>query len=178
MRAREQPTLTGRVASLRPWIDADVDAVVGAFDEASIQRWHMRQLDVAEARAWIAEWARAWEAETAASWAIAADGRYRLALGQVGLRQIDLRFGYAEVSYWVREAARRRGLGTIGVELAAEWALYDLGLHRLEIRHSVLNEASCGVAVRAGFEYEGTARSSLLHSDGWHDMHIHGRLQR
>jgi [ribosomal protein S5]-alanine N-acetyltransferase len=175
MATRKQPTLTGGVASLRPWGDADVDAVVGAFDEDSIQQWHMRRLDQVEAGIWITDWHKAWKEESAASWAIIAADPLP-ALGQVGLRQVDLRFGYAEISYWVREAVRRRGLATEGVQLAADWALTDLGLHRLEIRHSVHNQPSCLVALRAGFEHEGTARSSLLHHDGWHDMHIHGRF--
>ncbi|WP_297548795.1 GNAT family protein [Amycolatopsis sp.] len=51
------------------------------------------------------------------------------------------------------------------------------GLHRLDIQHSVANSASCRVAEKAGFTYEGTLRSSALHTDGWHDMHLHARVQ-
>ena len=32
------------------------------------------------------------------------------------------------------------------------------------------------VAEKTGFALEGTRRSSLLHDDGWHDMHLHGRV--
>jgi RimJ/RimL family protein N-acetyltransferase len=39
----------------------------------------------------------------------------------------------------------------------------------------VANTASCRVAGKAGFRLEGTLRSALLHTDGWHDMHLHGR---
>jgi RimJ/RimL family protein N-acetyltransferase len=45
------------------------------------------------------------------------------------------------------------------------------------VQHAVANTASCRVALKAGYAYEGTRRSSVLHADGWHDMHVHGRVQ-
>ncbi|MEW2435901.1 GNAT family protein [Streptomyces caniferus] len=39
------------------------------------------------------------------------------------------------------------------------------------------NPASCRVATKAGFRLEGTMRSALLHADGWHDEHLHARVQ-
>ena len=43
--------------------------------------------------------------------------------------------------------------------------------------HSVANHASCRVATKSGFPLEGTHRRALLHTDGWHDMHLHARLR-
>ena len=56
------------------------------------------------------------------------------------------------------------------------WAFGEAGFHRLELQHSTRNLASCRVAEKSGFALEGTKRSSLLHDDGWHDMHLHGRV--
>ncbi len=47
---------------------------------------------------------------------------------------------------------------------------------RLELQHSRQNRASCRVAERSGFALEGTRVRSRLHVDGWHDMHLHGRV--
>jgi RimJ/RimL family protein N-acetyltransferase len=52
----------------------------------------------------------------------------------------------------------------------------SVGLNRIELNHSTLNTASCRIAHKAGFRYEGTKRRHLLHMDGWHDMHLHARL--
>ena len=52
-----------------------------------------------------------------------------------------------------------------------------LSLHRIEVQHSTANPASCRVAERAGFPAEGTKVSEALHTDGWHDMHLHARIQ-
>ena len=41
--------------------------------------------------------------------------------------------------------------------------------------HSPGDPASCRVAEKSGFALEGTRVRSLLHDDGWHDMHLHGR---
>jgi RimJ/RimL family protein N-acetyltransferase len=56
----------------------------------------------------------------------------------------------------------------------ARWAVDELGLHRLFLYHSTANPASCRVAAKAGFAFEGTLRSAMRHPDGWHDMHLHG----
>lgn len=32
------------------------------------------------------------------------------------------------------------------------------------------------VAEKAGFALEGTMLSALIHTDGWHDMHVHALL--
>jgi RimJ/RimL family protein N-acetyltransferase len=57
------------------------------------------------------------------------------------------------------------------------WAFGEAGFHRLELDHSTRNNASCRVATKAGFLLEGTKRSSAVHSDGRHDMHLHGRVR-
>jgi RimJ/RimL family protein N-acetyltransferase len=49
---------------------------------------------------------------------------------------------------------------------------------RVQLEHSVHNEASCRVARAAGFVLEGTARSAYAvpGTDDREDVHIHGRL--
>jgi RimJ/RimL family protein N-acetyltransferase len=39
-----------------------------------------------------------------------------------------------------------------------------------------MNPASCRVAHHAGYPFEGIKRREALHTDGWHDMHLHARL--
>ena len=56
------------------------------------------------------------------------------------------------------------------------WGHDDLGLHRIELQHSTVNEASCRAATAAGFLPEGIRRGANLHDDGWHDMHLHAHL--
>jgi [ribosomal protein S5]-alanine N-acetyltransferase len=95
-----QPTLTGDEGiSLREWTETDVGAVVDAFLDPDIQRWHLRCLDPEEAQRWIESWHERWANESDTSWAISTGGD---ALGYISLRDIDLEFGNGEITYWVR----------------------------------------------------------------------------
>jgi RimJ/RimL family protein N-acetyltransferase len=169
----EQPVLPAGGLILRPWTAADAAALMAAFADPAIQRWHARTVgSAAEAGAMIAGYGRAWAAETAAHWAITGPD----VLGRVALRSVGLAEGCAEIAYWVTAAARGRGAAARAAAAVSGWALDDLGLHRIELGHAVANTASCRVAQKAGFGYEGTRRSAALHADGWHDMHLHARI--
>jgi RimJ/RimL family protein N-acetyltransferase len=178
LREQDQPRIaTDGGLTLRPWRDDDAGEVRAAFDSPEIQRWHTRRLDSdAEARDWIALWTTRWAAETAASWAIV-DSSGDRAIGQVGMREISLFDATAALSYWVLPSARGRGVAPRATEALTRWAFDTLGLHRLGLHHSTHNDASCRVATKAGYDYEGTMRSAVRHADGWHDMHVHGRLR-
>lgn len=172
-----QPQLTSNDGLvLRPWQPRDAAAVQTAFACPEIQRWHVRRLDTRdEAGDWIGQWADHWDGETAASWA-AVDGDDQ-ALGQVGLRNVSLTQGSADVSYWVTPAARGSAVAARAVDALSAWAFGVVGFNRLSIHHSVANAASCRVAQRSGYRLEGTLRQAIMHADGWHDWHVHGRLR-
>ncbi len=171
---RDQPVLRADGLTLRPFLLIDAVELAVVYQDADIQRWHARSLDEDEAHAWITATRASWRAETAANWAVAdSDG---VLVGRVGFRMINLHDGVAEIAYWTAFGARRRGVATTAVQAISSWALDQLGLHRLELNHSTVNLGSCQVADRAGFAYEGTRREQVLHPDGWHDMHVHGRL--
>ncbi|MFJ7149956.1 GNAT family N-acetyltransferase [Streptomyces sp. NPDC100445] len=173
-----QPALTtGDGLVLRPWRDEDAPAVHEAFQDPAMHQWHIRSCaSVEEAADWITRWRKGWEAERDAQWAVA-DGTTDELLGRVGLRQILLGDGAAEVAYWTVARARGRGIAARATSALAHWAFEEIGFHRLELTHALANEASCRVAVKAGFAPEGVKRSALLHPDGWHDMHLHARVR-
>ncbi|MFH9417592.1 GNAT family N-acetyltransferase [Streptomyces rochei] len=173
-----QPTIpTGDGLLLRPWRAEDAPAVHAAFQDPVMHQWHIRAADSEEeVRGWISEWQRGWEAERDVQWAVADAADDRL-LGRVALRQVQLGDGVAEVAYWTTAAARGRGVAARATGALSRWALDGIGFQRLELTHAVANEASCRVAAKAGFALEGTKRRALLHPDGWHDMHLHGRVR-
>jgi len=153
----------------------DAAAVRDAHEDPDIRRSNLRSLaTVEEALAWIDGTHQAWAAMTGATWAVAdRDGRV------IGRATVHLRIdeGAGEVTYWVVPAARRRGVATAAARAATAWA-HEVGLVRVELRHSTRNPASCRVAARAGFAAEGTLRSARRHDDGWHDMHLHAHIAR
>ncbi len=176
MSCQSQPVLRANDhLKLRPWTQGDVPALVVAYSDPDIQRWNLNALDEEEAKRIVMKWNDSWLHETGAHWAIARTSD-DLAVGRVGLRALDLAAGDGEISYWVAPDARATGVASLATRTLSEWLLHHLGLHRLELGHSVQNLASCRVATKAGFVLECTMKSALLHSDGWHDMHWHARI--
>ncbi|GAA3449213.1 GNAT family N-acetyltransferase [Dactylosporangium matsuzakiense] len=171
--ALRQPTLSFDGVVLRPWQLADQPAVVAAYSDPDIQRWHCRSMDDSEAAGWLAAWPERWSTESRAGWAVTLDGAVA---GQIGLRTLNFVDGEAEISYWTLPSYRGRRIAPRALAAMSSWAFGSLGLHRLVVRHSMDNPASCKVAVAAGFPAEGVQRGALLHADGWHDMHLHARL--
>lgn len=173
LRDQEQPTLHVDELTLRPWRLSDAPAVAAVYRLPEIQQWHVRSMDEDEARAWVASRSQRWAAETGADWAVIRDGEL---VARTGFRLIKLDEGFAEAAYWTVPAARGCGIAVRALRAASSWMLTTGGLHRLELLHAVANPASCRVAVKAGYHYEGTKRQHTLHADGWHDMHAHGLL--
>ena len=75
----------------------------------------------------------------------------------------------AHIGYWVDKNYANRGLVTEAVKRVTDFAYQELGLHRIEINVRPENGASCRVAEKAGYQFEGE-RAEFLHIDGaWRD---------
>ncbi|MFD9791080.1 GNAT family N-acetyltransferase [Streptomyces sp. NPDC059070] len=162
---------------LRPWELSDAPFVYEAYQDPAIQHWTRRRADCEiETRGWIARWRQGWRAETDAHWAVvrAHDGAL---IGWIALCSIDLAVGRADCRYWILPSLRGQGVTPAAVTALASWALDTVGLHRIEIAHPTANESACRVALKSGFDIESTRRSAQLHADGWHDVHVHVRVQ-
>lgn len=96
----------GGAAGLRPWLLTDAAAVVEAFRDPDIQRWHVRRADsVDEARQWISAWQAGWFDESQLNWAFV-DHATDVLLGRVSLKAVDLHDGSADLAYWMVPAPR------------------------------------------------------------------------
>ncbi len=130
---------------------------------------------LASARDWCVESAN-WSTGAHATW-LAVDARNDLVVATCSLFDISTEESTGSIGYRVAASARGQGVARIALDAVTRWAFDELELVRVQLAHSVGNEASCRVALAAGFALEGTLRSS--HVDGHHirrDEHIHGRL--
>jgi RimJ/RimL family protein N-acetyltransferase len=161
---------------LRPWETSDAPTFLSAYQDEEIRRWHTRRpSSESRVREWFDAYRQNWERETGGHWAVAReDGEV---LGRIALGSVNFDEGIAGVGYWVLPAARGAGVAAHALSALSAWALDEIGFHRLHLDHSTRNHASCRVATKSGFLLEGTKRSAGLHDDGWHDMHLHARVQ-
>ena len=174
---RPQPVLrTAGELLLRPWDPADAAVFLGAYRDPEIRHWHTRQpASEDQVREWFDEYRRDWARERGAHWAVTRGGGE--VLGRIAVRSMNLDDGVAGCAYWVLPAARRAGVASGALTAVSVWAFGEAGFHRLALSHSTRNHASCRVAARSGFVLEGTMRSTAVHSDGRHDMHLHARIR-
>jgi len=75
-----------------------------------------------------------------------------------GLHRVDWSVPKFEVGFWGRTSFQRKGYVTEGVAAIVAMAFDRLNARRVEARPDDLNERSCRVCERLGFELEGTLR--------------------
>ncbi len=172
-------TLSAGSFELRPPSPDDaVDALV-MLQDPEVRQWNPGPSEhtVAAARDWLRRSAD-WSAGTYAGWSVHdtdEGGRY---VGNAFLCNIDDAQLDAWVAYRTVPWARGRGVATACVRAMADFAFDELGLERLRLPHAVANAASCRIAAKAGFSFEGTERGGYRDESGirW-DSHVHGLLK-
>jgi RimJ/RimL family protein N-acetyltransferase len=172
---------------LRPLRDDDGERLLEMLHDPDQLRWGAPAFvgvptDVAALAERIAESPQAWADGRPGTLAIvAADDAL---LGDISWRwSAAERMAVADLGYVVHPDARGRGVGRGAIALLTGWLLDPdgRGLARVQLDHSTENEASCRVALAAGFEREGVRRGflPLRGPDGVvrrHDVCLHGRV--
>jgi RimJ/RimL family protein N-acetyltransferase len=106
--------------------------------------------------------------------AIVVEGR---AVGGVGLEPMtDVNRRTAEIGYWIGAAFWGRGVATEAVALATDWAFRAHGLVRIFAQPFARNFASRRVLEKAGYQLEGTMRSSAIKDGEVLDQCMYARL--
>ncbi|WP_345943935.1 GNAT family N-acetyltransferase [Streptomyces sp. SID3212] len=171
----------GHGLRLRPWRTGDEATLVRGQTDPEFLRWNTPLVpvtDEAGAAEHIRQRAEGRESGEMAHFCVtdAADGRI---LGHVGLALIDLRMRSARVGYWVLPEARGRGVASRALAVCGRWGFEEAGLHRIDLGHALGHDASCRIAERCGYRYEGTIRDGMFASgrtDAFQDVHQHARL--
>jgi ribosomal-protein-serine acetyltransferase len=157
---------------IRPYKLEDAATVVEAALEsmADLQPWMPwchPDYSITDSRSWLEIQVSGFAHGAAFEFAIvSADGRF---LGGCGLNQIDTVNHRANLGYWVRSTATRRGVATAAVRAIREWAFDATDLIRLEIVIAAENLASHRVAEKAGAIREGTLQRRIMLHGTAHD---------
>jgi RimJ/RimL family protein N-acetyltransferase len=107
-------------------------------------------------------------------------------LGSFGWRRDTPPLQIADVGYGVHPDSRGRGVASRGLRTLSRWLTRDEDgprLPRVQLDHSVDNDASCRTALAAGFAQEGIRRAYLPLRDESapggarrHDVCLHGHV--
>ncbi|MEU6552911.1 GNAT family N-acetyltransferase [Streptomyces sp. NPDC046915] len=186
----EQPTVNpapephGHGLRLRRWdaeSDADVAAWLRGLEDPEFRRWNTPLkpvTDLGSARDSLRAQAVRVASGDRVSFRVT-DADTGTTLGQISLNTIERVMRVARVGYWVLPEARGQGVAVRALALVTRWAFTEFGLHRLELGHAVGHEASCRVAERCGYAYEGTLRGAMFEAgrlDAFRDVHLHARI--
>ncbi len=161
------PELTDDRLVVRPFAPDDAPAVQAACGDPDVAHW-------------IYGVPTPYTADDAAEFV--ADSRHRLLLGErarmaicdagpgalLGSISLDLFADRqaAEIGYWVKHEARRRGVALAAARLVVRWAFEEVGVERLEILTYPGNGASQALAEKLGFRREALLSGFLAPEPG------------
>jgi RimJ/RimL family protein N-acetyltransferase len=157
---------------IRPYSLDDAPAIYDAAQESvkevyPFMAWCHPNLSVNEIWKWVNDQISLFGAKKQFEFVIQSrDGRL---LGGCGLNQIDNENRRANLGYWVRTSAARKGVATSAVRQLVDWAYQNTNLIRLEVVVSSQNPASLRAAEKAGAVREGVLRNRLLLHGQPHD---------
>jgi RimJ/RimL family protein N-acetyltransferase len=148
-----QPTSSAPALVLRPWTRGDLPALVAAHADPVMRRFLIGTVDDADAaQRWIDAQEVGWTDGSRHSFAVLeVDEEVELA-GMVVVKRSAADDAVAEVGYWTCAHARGRGIASRSLVVVATWVFdTSASIQRLDLFHAVENEASCRVALKAGF---------------------------
>ncbi len=139
-----QPTLHGRLVTLRPVRDGDLSVLQDILDEPEVAVWWRRS-----------EWERVDELG-AVTFAIELEGAV---VGCIQYsEQTDPDYRSAAVDIFVSAAVHGRGVGSDAMRTLIGWLIDERGHHRLTVDPATSNERAVHVYRRLGFRPVGVLR--------------------
>lgn len=173
------PTLHTARLRLRPFADADADALFALHSNAYVLRyWDAPPWDeAARAERFIAACRQMAEEGTGARLAIE-HGADHAFIGWCGLTRWNPDFRSASLGYCLDDAAWGHGYATEAVRALLQWAFDALDLNRVQAETDTRNVASARVLEKVGFLREGTLREDCVVNGVVSDSWVFGLIRR
>ena len=160
---------------LRPIREADLGDLTAACNDEALREWLPIPIPYTldDAREFAVDYAtRQLASGKGIERAIESGGRLS---GVIGLKNTDWAVGSTEAGYWLAPWGRGKGLMTTALMAMTDWS-FRQGLQRVEVHVATRNLPSLTVALRSGFQIEGTLRQAARTHGGLVDVLSLSRL--
>lgn len=173
------PTLHTPRLRLRPFADADLEAIYALQSDARVLRyWNAPPwTDRSRAEAFLAACRQMEEQGSGARFAIETLQPAAF-IGWCSMFQWNPVYRSLGIGYCLREAAWGQGYATEAVRAMLQWAYGTLDLNRVEAELDTRNAASARVLEKLGFVREGLRREDCIVDGEVSDSWIYGLLRR
>lgn len=98
------------------------------------------------------------------------------AIGSIDIHNIDLSNYSAEIGYWLAKDYNGNGYMSEAVKLIEKQS-FNAGLNRIIIRSEVDNVASCRVAEKNNYVFEGIHKQEIFKYDKFRDIKVYAKLK-
>ncbi|MFF8472715.1 GNAT family N-acetyltransferase [Streptomyces sp. NPDC015414] len=172
-----KPVLTGRRTVLRPFTEADADAMGEIVADPEVVRFTFEpstELTPDRLRTWYGSRATAPDRLDLA----VTDPETGEVLGEVVLYEYDAAARSCTFRTLIGPRGRGRGIGTEATRLIVAHGFGSLGLHRVELAAWAHNHRALRVYEKAGFVVEGVRREVQVREGEWADEVIMAILDR
>ena len=81
-----------------------------------------------------------------------------ICIGQIAIYLVNSKNHFCEIEYCIGSQFQKRGYCTEAVRAIIDYAFRNINIHKMQVCHKHINEASKRVIQKCGFTYEGTMR--------------------
>lgn len=159
---------------LRPWIPEDASALCQKLSHPSIREHIRSDISIQPNLDWAKRFIEnASHATLPSSFAICDENNL---IGSITLKPGEGIYRYsAELTYWLLEDYRNRGVISDAIRTITIYAFQDLNIKRVYSIPLSTNPASCKVLEKAGYQYEGRLRCGVFIEEEFIDQLIYSR---
>lgn len=97
--------------------------------------------------------------------------------GRIGVYNIDMQNKIASIGYWLGDKFQGKGIVTKACRQTVDYAFYELGLNRIEIKCGAENLRSQAIPHRLQFVKEGILRQAEFINNRFIDLILYSKLK-
>lgn len=159
--------------SIRPQLIADAKRYYEILNNTNFRFFSVRPGSIEAEKRFLRTSRQNWQAKKAYNFSILCNGEH---IGAVGV-QVNQSYSYiGEVGYFIDEKYWGNGIVAEAVRQLEVFIRAETDLTRLELFMAIDNKPSERVAIKCGYQKEGTLSRRLKIGDQYHDSYLYAKI--